>query len=128
MKDVAIDYRLKDDAIAQLPDQVMALLTRLQEIERRQQLCSTGNCKLLDRLLLNLLGRKVPLRLSIQSTANLTNNKMTQKLDWVKRDEFQSIRVSLKLGILEILSYLPLYNNTYYSNFLTFACFLPFSV
>ena len=84
MKDVAIDYRLKDDAIAQLPDQVMALLTRLQEIERRQQLCSTGNCKLLDRLLLNLLGRKVPLRLSIQSTANLTNNKMTQKLDWVK--------------------------------------------
>ncbi len=30
--------RLKDDAIAQLSDQVMALSTRLQEIERRQQL------------------------------------------------------------------------------------------
>jgi hypothetical protein len=30
--------RLKDDAIAQLSDQLMALSTRLQEIERRQQL------------------------------------------------------------------------------------------
>jgi MFS superfamily sulfate permease-like transporter len=28
--------RLKDDAIAQLSDQIMALSTRLQEIERRQ--------------------------------------------------------------------------------------------
>ena len=30
--------KLKDDAIAQLSDQLMALSTRLQEIERRQQL------------------------------------------------------------------------------------------
>ncbi|MGA9153184.1 MAG: hypothetical protein WBZ36_21610 [Candidatus Nitrosopolaris sp.] len=30
--------KLKDDAIAQLSDQIMALSTRLQEIERRQQL------------------------------------------------------------------------------------------
>jgi len=29
---------LKDDAISQLSDQLVALLTRLQEIERRQQL------------------------------------------------------------------------------------------
>jgi predicted metal-dependent phosphoesterase TrpH len=32
--------KLKDDAIAQLSDQLMALSTRLQEIERRQQLAS----------------------------------------------------------------------------------------
>jgi hypothetical protein len=30
--------KLKDDAIAKLSDQLMALSTRLQEIERRQQL------------------------------------------------------------------------------------------
>jgi hypothetical protein len=30
--------KLKDDAIAQLSDQIMALSTRLQEIERKQQL------------------------------------------------------------------------------------------
>ena len=30
--------KVKDDAIAQLSDQLMALSTRLQEIERRQQL------------------------------------------------------------------------------------------
>ncbi|MFY9872821.1 MAG: hypothetical protein WAK17_24185, partial [Candidatus Nitrosopolaris sp.] len=30
--------KLKDDAIAHLSDQLMALSTRLQEIERRQQL------------------------------------------------------------------------------------------
>jgi len=30
--------KIKDDAIAQLSDQLMALSTRLQEIERRQQL------------------------------------------------------------------------------------------
>jgi ABC-type transporter Mla subunit MlaD len=30
--------KIKDDAIAQLSDQLMALTTRLQEIERRQQL------------------------------------------------------------------------------------------
>ena len=30
--------KLKDDAIAQLSDQLIALSTRLQEIERRQQL------------------------------------------------------------------------------------------
>ena len=30
--------KLKDDAIAQLSDQVIALSTRLHEIERRQQL------------------------------------------------------------------------------------------
>ena len=30
--------KLKDNAIAQLSDQLMALSTRLQEIERRQQL------------------------------------------------------------------------------------------
>ncbi len=30
--------KLKDDAMAQLSDQLMALSTRLQEIERRQQL------------------------------------------------------------------------------------------
>jgi hypothetical protein len=30
--------KLKDDAIAQLSDQLMTLSTRLQEIERRQQL------------------------------------------------------------------------------------------
>jgi hypothetical protein len=30
--------KLKDDAIAQLSDQLMCLSTRLQEIERRQQL------------------------------------------------------------------------------------------
>ena len=29
--------KVKDDAIAQLSDQLMALSTRLQEIERRQQ-------------------------------------------------------------------------------------------
>jgi hypothetical protein len=30
--------KLKDDAIAQLSDQLMSLSTRLQEVERRQQL------------------------------------------------------------------------------------------
>ena len=30
--------KMKDDAIAHLSDQLMALSTRLQEIERRQQL------------------------------------------------------------------------------------------
>jgi hypothetical protein len=30
-------YKMKDDAIAQLSDQVMALTARMQEIERRQQ-------------------------------------------------------------------------------------------
>ena len=30
--------KLKDDAIAQLSDQLMVLSTRLQEVERRQQL------------------------------------------------------------------------------------------
>jgi hypothetical protein len=30
--------KVKDDAIAQLSDQLMALSTRLQEVERRQQL------------------------------------------------------------------------------------------
>ena len=30
--------KLKDDAIAQLSDQLMAISTRLQEVERRQQL------------------------------------------------------------------------------------------
>jgi hypothetical protein len=30
--------KIKDDAIAQLSDQLMNLTTRLQEIERRQQL------------------------------------------------------------------------------------------
>jgi uncharacterized coiled-coil protein SlyX len=29
--------KMKDDAIAQLSDQLMALTTRMQEIERRQQ-------------------------------------------------------------------------------------------
>jgi hypothetical protein len=29
---------VKDDAIAQLSDQIMALSTRLQELERKQQL------------------------------------------------------------------------------------------
>jgi hypothetical protein len=30
--------KMKDDAIAQLSDQLMVLTTRLQEVERRQQL------------------------------------------------------------------------------------------
>jgi len=30
--------KMKDDAIAQLSDQLMALTTRMQEIERRQRL------------------------------------------------------------------------------------------
>ena len=30
--------KVKDDAIAQLSDQLLALSTRLQEVERRQQL------------------------------------------------------------------------------------------
>jgi len=30
--------KMKDDAIAQLSDQLMALTTRMQEIERKQQL------------------------------------------------------------------------------------------
>jgi hypothetical protein len=30
--------KMKDDAIAQLSDQVMALTAKMQEIERRQQL------------------------------------------------------------------------------------------
>jgi hypothetical protein len=31
-------YKMKDDAIAHLSDQLMVITTRLQEVERRQQM------------------------------------------------------------------------------------------
>jgi MFS superfamily sulfate permease-like transporter len=43
--------KVKDDAIAQLSDQLMALSTRLQEIERRQQLVFVAADLYMERFL-----------------------------------------------------------------------------
>gem|GEM_PF-1672872 len=51
---------LKDNAIAQISDQLMALSTRLQEIERRQQSAwrVTGSCLITPSV--NMMFRSIP--------------------------------------------------------------------